>query len=248
MSIPGTPGWNDPPALALGVSDSAASSRRLRPRVFHSVDGVGAAGSSVTSAVHPSSGLVPPILPHGPLLPDGQPFVPQTSLHVSLASQQQQVPSLQPQQNYDTASTLSRLSAQVTKVLGDSSLEIPGKNAILASISSLHLDISLNRLSAGANELVKQFISFLEVKDFKQAEDTLNVIKHQSEDMNLITCSFGAKLRLETLILFFYSRLLNCCGELGSGLASPPVLCPHTSLETMIHTATFTPSVPQSHE
>ncbi|KAL5111921.1 hypothetical protein TcWFU_004221 [Taenia crassiceps] len=185
MSIPSTPGWNDPPAIAMGVSDSAASSRRLRPRAFHSVDGVGAAGSSVVGGAHSGLGTVPPILPQGSLLPNGQPFVSQSSLFVPMTpQQQQQLQSPQSPINYNNTSALSRLSAQVNKVLGDSSLEIPGRNAILASISSLHLDISLNRLSAGASELVKQFISFLELKDFKQAEETLNVIKRQSEAAN----------------------------------------------------------------
>ncbi|EUB61617.1 hypothetical protein ECG_00239 [Echinococcus granulosus] len=185
MSIPCAPGWNDPPALVLGVSDSAASSRRPRPRVFHSVDGVGAAGSSVAGGVHSSIGSVPPIFPQVPPLSSGHPFVPQTPLHVPLMpQQQQQLPSPQSPPNNDSTSTLSRLSAQVNKVLSDSSLEIPGKEVILASISSLHLDISLNRLSTGAIELVKQFISFLELKDFKRAEDTLNVIKQQQEAVN----------------------------------------------------------------
>ncbi|KAL5969398.1 hypothetical protein TSMEX_002864 [Taenia solium] len=188
-SLTSFPGWNDPPALAMGVSDSAASSRRLRPRVFHSVDGVGAADSSVVGGVYSDFGSIPQILPQGPLLSGGQPFVPQTSLHVPMMpqqqqQQQQQLPPPQSSLNYDNTSALSRLSDQVNKVLGDPSLEIPGKDSILASISSLHLDISLNRLSAGASELVKQFISFLEVKDFKQAEDTLNVIKQQSEMVN----------------------------------------------------------------
>ncbi|VDK24051.1 unnamed protein product [Taenia asiatica] len=172
----------------MGVSDSAASSRRLRPRVFHSVDGVGAADSSVAGGVYSGFSSIPQILPQGPLLSGGQPFVPQTSLHVPMMPQQQQ--QLSPPQsllNYDNTSTLSRLSDQVNKVLGDPSLEIPGKDSILASISSLHSNISLNRLSAGASELVKQFISFLEVKDFKQAEDTLNVIKQQSEVVSWAT-------------------------------------------------------------
>ncbi|KAM3186011.1 hypothetical protein ACTXT7_005223 [Hymenolepis weldensis] len=211
MSVPCTPGWNDPPILGLPENNtSSTSTSRRRARVYHSVDGVGAAGANPQqhpSVMHPgaltvAAGSVPPILSSQPVvnpystmgaaLPQQQPM---TSLPMSTyaasSMSQTTLPMMQPvlgmsnpPLNYDAPSTISRLAAQVNKVLGDTTLEIPSRESIIASVSSLQTELSLNRISAGASELVKQFISFLELRDFKQAENTLNAIKQQSEIAN----------------------------------------------------------------
>ncbi|VDL61525.1 unnamed protein product [Hymenolepis diminuta] len=213
MSVPCTPGWNDPPILGLPENNtsSTSSTSRRRARVYHSVDGVGAAGASPhqhPSAMHPAAltvaaGSVPPILSSQPVV---NPYStmgaaltqqqPMTSLPMSAYAaspmSQNTLPMMEPPiqpvlgmsnppLNYDAPSTISRLAAQVNKVLGDTTLEIPSRESIIASISSLQTELSLNRISASASELVKQFISFLELRDFKQAENTLNAIKQQSE-------------------------------------------------------------------
>lgn len=191
---------------------SNSSASRRRARVYHSVDGVGAAGTNPHqhSALHPGTptiavGPVPPILSPQPAVNPystmgavslqqqmtSQPMLPM-SVYAASAMYQTTPPIMQPPVqptasminpplNYDTSSTISRLAAQVNKVLGDATIEIPSRESIIASISSLQTELFLNRISAGTSELVKQFISFLELRDFRRAENTLNVIKQQSE-------------------------------------------------------------------
>lgn len=147
-------GWNDPPVLGLPENNTSASRRRAR--VYHSVDGVGAAGVNPhqkPTGMYPSAptiaaGPVPPVLPFGgggmmPCQPQNQyPMatqpamnagigyppnpVPQTSLPMmqSLPSAAPQGPTANPPLTYDAPSTISRLAAQVNKVLGDTSLEV----------------------------------------------------------------------------------------------------------------------------
>nr|CDS26892.1 expressed conserved protein [Hymenolepis microstoma] len=231
MSVPCTPGWNDPPLLSLPENStfSNSSTSRRRARVYHSVDGVGAAGTNPHqySALHPgtpaiAAGPVPPILssqpavnpystmgavlpqqqmtsqPMGPMSVYAASAMPQTTLPIMQPPMQPTAGVINPPLNYDAPSTISRLAAQVNKVLGDATLEIPSRESIIASISSLQTELSLNRISAGASELVKQFISFLELRDFRQAENTLNVIKQQSE-----TANWGIPLHH----LMYYSQL-----------------------------------------
>ncbi|VDN97592.1 unnamed protein product [Rodentolepis nana] len=214
MSVPYTPGWNDPPVLSLSENTtfSNSSASRRRARVYHSVDGVGAAGTNPHqhAALHPGVSSiatvpVPPILSSQPVvnpysttaLPQqmtGQPMgsmpayaasaMPQTTLPIMQSPVQPSAGMINPPLDYEAPSTISRLAAQVNKVLGDTTLEIPSRESIIASISSLQTELSLNRISAGASELIKQFISFLELRDFRQAENTLNAIKQQSETAN----------------------------------------------------------------
>ncbi|VDD80374.1 unnamed protein product [Mesocestoides corti] len=177
MSVPFSPGWNDPPALSIENSGYTPS-RRQRVRVYHSVDGVGAAGRPAENSYPNVNQPLPPIAPTLPqpsaVLRD-QRFPLQT--FPSVMSQQ----TLPSQAVTCNTSTLARLAAQINGILGDTSLEIPGKDAILASLSSLQNVISTNRLSPYACELVEQLISFLESRDFKQAENIINLMGQQPE-------------------------------------------------------------------
>lgn len=125
-------GWNDPPPLTAVSPTDYVSPKRVRTRVYHSIDGVGAAGQTSTRSEAPSLngfGVSVPPLHTQPtsnqlILGETMPSPLQPTYQVSPAHPLPSGPQLLPTPLADGATTFSQLTAQINQVFGDTSIDV----------------------------------------------------------------------------------------------------------------------------
>ncbi|BHF57399.1 hypothetical protein SprV_0100034000 [Sparganum proliferum] len=189
-------GWNDPPKLPTTVNNSGTQvTKRNRGKVFHSIDGNGPASHSSSAANYNAvpSALVPqpnafssnfnsdvPTTPQPPSTVGGscpQMYAPRLGQPPIAAVSSSSLPPAGPL-HYDDGSTftITQLTTQISRVFRNPSLDIPGRDAILSSLTSLQTELASGRLSASVQVLLRNLFSFIQQNDYEHANETINAL------------------------------------------------------------------------
>ncbi|VDN13060.1 unnamed protein product [Dibothriocephalus latus] len=77
--------------------------------------------------------------------------------------------------------TITQLATQISRVFRNPSLDIPGKDAILSSLTSLQAELASGRLSASVQVLLRNLFSFIQQNDYERANETINALSSNHE-------------------------------------------------------------------